>query len=306
VIPHDSYLAEDAQALSRRAVSACGDASLVLGIAGMDIELAGLSAQQLVRAQREYAPVIVDRPRTPPCQLMVMEANTSWFRPIDLSGGEYRLALSHDAGGAWLSGLQFLARLAREPRPSMTLWVDGGSLDAFEGALINSLRVLVAYGLLDRGGLLLHSAAIESAGRAYVFFGPSGAGKSTLCHISAQTGRTVISDELNALVPAGDGFEVLALPFAGDFGRTAIPSAAIELGGLFRLRQAPAHELVELPRATAIASLFAACPYVNVDPVANDRVLALAQRLQPLRMLELRFSLDAAFWSLVETAGHQG
>ncbi len=45
------------------------------------------------------------------------------------------------------------------------VWYMGRLLDRFEGALINSLRLLVAYGLLARGGLILHSAAIESKGR---------------------------------------------------------------------------------------------------------------------------------------------
>jgi hypothetical protein len=245
--------------------------------------------------------VIGGPPLSRPFEFAVLEADSSWFRPVDLAGGEYRVALSHDAGGAWVSGLHFIARLERGPRPSMALWVEPGTLDGFEGALINTLRVLVAHCLLSRDGLVLHSAAVESAGRAFVFFGPSGAGKSTLSRISAATGRVVISDELNALVPGADGFDVLALPFAGDFGRTAQRRAPAQLGGIFRLRQAPAHALAELPKATAIATLFASCPYVNADPVSAEHTLSLVQRLvEHLRLRELSFSLDGAFWSLVD------
>jgi hypothetical protein len=185
----------------------------------------------------------------------------------------------------------------------MTLWVDPGTVDDFEGGLINSLRVLVAYGLLARGGVMLHSAAVESAGRAYVFFGPSGAGKSTLSGLSAATGRVVISDELNALLPRANGFDVLALPFSGDFGRAAVRRVATPLAGIFRLRQAPVHGLAGLPRAHAIATLLAACPYVNADPVAGDGALSRVQELvERLRPRELAFALDPGFWSVVENA----
>jgi hypothetical protein len=301
VIEHDFYLSGRPEALSRHAAAACGAERLALAIVGLNLELAGLDAAQLELARREYDQVIAGTPSSSPIVLSVRAAQPGWFRPVDLHGGEYSMGLSHDAGGAWLSGLSFLARFAREPLLSMTLWVEPRAPGAFEGALINSLRVLVAYALHARGGLVLHSAAIESAGRAFVFFGPSGVGKTTLSRLSAATGRSVISDELNALVPAAAGFEVLALPFAGDFGRTATRRAPVPLAGVFRLRQGVTHARTELSRARAIAALLAACPYVNADPLASEdllsRVLALAECLPPA---ELCVALDPGFWPLVE------
>jgi hypothetical protein len=301
VISHDSYLTEPAEALGRCPAPACGGERVLLSIAGLEVELSGLNLAQLARARREYEDAIIRAPYAPPLELVARTAHASWFRPTDLAGAEYRIALSHDARGAWVSGLHFFARFERGPRARMTLWVDPSTVDDFEGALVNSLRVLVAHGLLARGGVMLHSAAVESAGRAYLFFGPSGAGKSTLSRISAGTGRAVISDELNALVPSANGYAVLALPFSGDFGRTPTRRASVPLAHIFRLRQAPVHAVAELPRAQAIATLLAACPYVNSDPVVGDLALSKVQSLvTQLCPHELGFTLDAGFWSLVE------
>jgi hypothetical protein len=82
---------------------------------------------------------------------------------------------------------------------SAGLWVATEETGAFRGAFENFLRVLTAHALLLEGGVLLHSAAVVSAGGAYLFVGPSGAGKSTISHASHSAGRTVVSDDLNVV-----------------------------------------------------------------------------------------------------------
>jgi hypothetical protein len=301
VIAHDFYLTDRPDAFDRLAAPACGPERLALSIAGMDVELCGLDAAQLAVARREYGTVLAGAPSSRPLLFAMRAAPPGWFRTPDLRGTEYRIALSHDAGGAWLSGQSFVARLTRGAVPRMALWVEPSRLAAFEGALVNALRLLVAHALHAHGGLVLHSAAIESAGRAFVFFGPSGVGKTTLSRLSAAQGRSVISDELNALVRTANGFAVLALPFAGDFGRTPIRRAPVPLAGLFRLRQGPSHALGQLSQASAIAALIAACPYINADPLAGatlmSRALELADSCPPA---QLWFALDHGFWRLVQ------
>lgn len=56
----------------------------------------------------------------------------------------------------------------------------------------NLLRVCLQYAMPKRGGLLLHSSAIENHGKSLVFIAPNEGGKST---ISANSGRKVLSDD---------------------------------------------------------------------------------------------------------------
>lgn len=90
------------------------------------------------------------------------------------------------------------------------------------------LRVLLAESLLRRGGMLIHGVALAHEGRAAVFTGFSGAGKSTLGHWGTQGGLSLLSDELVAVVPDGEGFTVHGTPWnAGGPGRAALAMIGI-------------------------------------------------------------------------------
>lgn len=82
-------------------------------------------------------------------------------------------------------------------------------------------KLLLADQLLDRGGLLVHSVGLAHQDAGALFTGPSGAGKTTLADLSREAGLTVLSDELVAVQPAGDGYSIFGTPWNVGFQKRA-------------------------------------------------------------------------------------
>lgn len=143
----------------------------------------------------------------------------------------------------------------------------------FGGVLENFLRVLVAYDVLECGGVLLHSAAIVKNGRAAVMFGHSGAGKSTASAIALANGYSVISDDINIIEPAGDGWQVTPVPFSGTLNAVSEIKRPVPLLGLFRLRQAGKDAVLPCSAARSVSLLAGSVPFVNQDPLRADLLL---------------------------------
>lgn len=62
--------------------------------------------------------------------------------------------------------------------------------------------------LRRRGIVALHASAVVIDGGAYAFIGPGGSGKSTLAAAFAVRGRAMLTEDVLALVPRGDGWMV--------------------------------------------------------------------------------------------------
>jgi hypothetical protein len=137
---------------------------------------------------------------------------------------------------------------------------------------------------------------------AYLFLGRSGAGKTTLSRLSEAAGRTVLSDDLNALLPAaaGDGLQVEKLPFTGDLGDRRRGAPPFPLAALLRIEKAPEDSLRELSTAGAAGQLLACSPFVNVDLHRRERVTEIAAGLaRRAPAAVLAFSLSGGLWSIL-------
>jgi hypothetical protein len=229
---------------------------------------------------------------------------------VDTHGWDYGLDFAWSPAAVRLAGLGLVARLEWRPHLAAALWTpeDGGP--RFPGVFENFLRVLVAYRLLEIGGVVLHSAGVVRGGAAFLFLGRSGAGKTTVARLSLAAGAEVLSDDLNALCPGGGdaaggaGCVVVKLPFTGDLGERRATRPPVRLGALLRLEQDAGDALAPLSRAETLACLLACAPFVNVDPHRRER---LQQTLLDLlaagapRAFALRFSLRGAFWSIIDS-----
>jgi adenylylsulfate kinase-like enzyme len=130
--------------------------------------------------------------------------------------------------------------------------------------------------------------------------GLSGAGKSTVSRLALESGRLVLSDDLNAVVVDGGRPWVQQVPFTGDLGGSRTTRGRFPLGRVFRLRQAAAAALRPMSRAEAVALLYGCAPYVNADPLRRDQLLAnLEACMAGVPAGELSFRRDGTFWPLL-------
>lgn len=243
-----------------------GPVSRRLELAGGPYVLTGLSEGQetvLRRRFRGRMGEVVERA----VPVRIFRAAPSDFRSFDRSGREMTVDRAYDPRSVRLAGWRFMARLDWRPELTGTVWTSLSEGVELQGVFENFLRVLVAYRLLATGGALVHSAGVVEEGRAYLFLGPSGAGKTSVGRLARSAGRTVLSDDMNAVVAASrtSGFQVERLPFAGDLGQTD-RGEVYPLGGLLRLQKGPEVHLEDLSPARALAGVLSCCPFVNADP----------------------------------------
>jgi hypothetical protein len=292
---------------ARRAGEPWGDRGLTVDLPGGPYRLTGLSAAQEQGAREAFGAFCAPENGGGGVEVRFFAAAPGDFRPVDTRGWEYELDVDHGPRAVRLAGLGLLARID---------WTEAGCAGAvwsseegerFPGICENFVRVLLAYRLLELGGVLLHSAGVVDRGRAVLFLGRSGAGKTTAAGISLASGREVLSDDLNAVLPGGrEGARgapsVARLPFAGDLRRAEAGAGAFPLRAVLRLEKSAAAALAPLSPALVAATLLACSPYVNADPHRREALLEVLERLaRAIPARRLGFSLAGDFWSILDT-----
>ena len=287
---------------NRAAGEPWGSEALEIHFAGGPYRFTGLHPQQVEATRERFGPLCRPPGEEAAVTSRLFRLGAEEFLPLELAGWTYTFDRHATPRVLQLAGLDFMGRLEFGPPLTGALftWHTEGS--SFQCLFENFFRVMVAYRLLALGGVLLHSAGVVmETGGAHLFFGPSGAGKTTLSRLALASGRTVLSDDINALCPSPDGSpQVEKLPFAGDLGRTPTERSTYPLAGLHRLSQGE-NALRRLPRAEATASLLASAPFVNADPHRLDPLLTTLQDLlATVPVHQLTFSKDGDFWPLLE------
>jgi hypothetical protein len=284
---------------ARRSGEPWGGREVILDLPGGPYRFFGLNADQETGVLGRFG-----RLRTaaaPAVETPIFRASAVDFLTIDVRGWEYGLDLDAGPDSLRIAGLDLLGRLDWRPGIAGALWTSVGGGDRFPGIFENFCRILVAYRLHELGGAVIHGAGLVADGEGLLFAGPSGAGKSTTSRMGLERGLTVLSDDLNALLPGEDGRVQLAgLPFTGDLesgGGSVVP-----LRGLYRLEKAPEDSLRPLGKAEALALLLACSPFLNADPHRRGELLstllALAERLPAYA---LRFSLRGGMWDILKS-----
>jgi hypothetical protein len=275
-----------------------GDRELGVELAGESCRLSGLSESQQRSLSRRFAG-FTSTGSDAAAELRLFRIDWRELHSPDTRGLELTLELDPAPESLRAAGLHVLARVEWRAAPAAGLWTPHEG-EACAGACENLLRLLAAYRLLERGGLLLHSAGIVDGDRAHVFLGRSGAGKTTLAHLSVAEGRSVLSDDLNAVLPGAQGPVAWAMPFAGDM-RADAASLPRPLDGLYRLRQASGHAREREPRASMLAAAVACAPYVNRDPHRLGALLrAAAALVDSVPGYRLAFARDDGVWRTLQ------
>ncbi len=319
---------------ARQAGEPWGRSSLVVDFAGGPYGFSGLSEGQhrelserfgeLVLLNDQAASILTAAETTP---IRIFKAAPSELKEFDVRGWSYTFDRDYQDTAVRVAGLQFMARIdfdghrrGTAPGPHQptgngigkiraALWTPLDEGPVFLAQVENFFRLLVAYRLLELGGVLFHSAGVVSDQRGFLFMGHSGAGKTTISRCSLATGRQVLSDDMNALCPLGSdpgsGSDpgapaVEKLPFAGDLGRTPTARQRYPLAGLYRLKKG-ADAIRPVRRSQAVAFLIGCAPFVNADPHRLDRLTDnLLHLLDGFPMSELTFSIEGDFWRLLE------
>jgi len=286
---------------ARRSGETWGTREILLALPGGPYRFAGLNSAQEEAVRQRFGAYCATSLKAPSSSVdsVLFRASEADFRTFDVRGWEYGLDLDATPDALRLAGLRLVGRFDWRPVLMGALWTPDAGGQPFVGIFENFLRVLTAYRLQELGGAVLHCAGISSSAGARLFLGRSGAGKSTLSRLAQERGATVLSDDLNALMPGASGPMVEKLPFTGDYGDTRTPAPPLPLAGLYRLEKAADDDLRPLSRAEAVACLLACSPYVNADAHRRDGLLANFLFLRPPAWL-LRFSLGGAFWPILD------
>jgi hypothetical protein len=230
------------------------------------------------------------------------------FRAIDPRGWEYGIDLDFAPASVRLAGLRFLGRLDWRPGGlGGALWTCETAGEELSGTVENFFRALLAYRLLDQGGVVLHSSGVAphgETGPGFLFLGRSGAGKTTVARQALERGGLVLSDDMNAVSsPARGPARLERLPFTGDLGAREPAPRSFPLGAFFRLEKSARDEMRPLSRAQAVACLLACSPFVNTDPYREERLMeVLAGLAGRAPAYALSFSLAGGFWSILDRA----
>lgn len=292
---------------ARRAGDPWGAESLTIDFAGGPYTFRGLSPAQKEALAERFGEMACESPGgkagAAAVTIALYRVSAAEFRAVELEGWSYTFDRRYRETSVELAGLDFMARVDWRPDLAGCLWTPLEGDAFFRSQVENFFRLLVAYRLLELGGVLFHSAGVVAGDRAFLFLGPSGAGKTTISRISLESGYEVLSDDMNALCPDSSGQAcVEKLPFAGDLGRRPGKRRAFPLAALCRLRQGE-HATTPLRPAEAVAFLLACAPFINADPHRLDRLTeTLLGHVRRLPALELSFALDAGFWPLLEEA----
>jgi hypothetical protein len=231
---------------------------------------------------------------------LVFQVDARDFRELERAR-PYSFDLDYRPASVHLAGPLFMARLDWAPGLRGALWTSAVDA-AFQGVFENYFRVLVAYRLLERGGALVHSAAVRDEGGACLAFGPSGAGKTTFARRAREAGATVLSDDLNPLCADDRTALVASAPFHGELENGPAPPV-VPLRAIGRLRKAESDSLQPLPLGDCVASLTACAPFVSRDPHRAARLLENLESLaRGVPAFELHFTRSGRAFELLRAA----
>ena len=136
------------------------------------------------------------------------------------------------------------------------------------------IRIASAIWIFEKGGLLIHGAALVRNDRGYLFTGHSGAGKTTVCRVSKDA--LILNDDLIALGKSQYGWQVLATPFSNPTQNEPNPGKGL-LKNILKLHQAKEHKIELQEPAIALADLITHIPVITIRQENMGVIMAICQ-----------------------------
>lgn len=283
---------------ARIAGEAWGDEAIAIDLPGGPYRFTGLTAEQRDGLASRYG-ARAGRSEGAACEIAVHRAPADDFLPIDTRGWEYSLDFIWNENAIAIAGMSLMARIDLA-RSRAAIWTPVAGAEPFWGVAENVLRPLVAVRLLATGGLLVHSAAVAVGGAGLLFAGPSGSGKSTLSAMALGAGHPVLSDDLNAIVPDGDRFAIVPLPFTGDLAESDLARQPFPLRAVVSLRKGEEESLAPMAMADAVSLVVRSASFVNGDEHRADLLLDRAGEIAgSARRAVLTFRREGDVWPIL-------
>ena len=164
-------------------------------------------------------------------------------------------------------------------------------------ALSSLLRIAYSQAVLYRGGISLHASAVFCGNRAFLFMGRSGTGKSTHAALWMKyvPGVELLNDDNPTLRMIQGKAYTYGTPWSGK--TPCYKPLCFPLGGMVRLKQAPANRFYRQTEVDAFAAILPGCSVIRQDVALRsclyDTLVQLAEQV-PVGILECRPDKEAA------------
>lgn len=299
-----------------------GNQRCELVLPGFVVEFCGLSQQQETTLSKEFADFIVTEnqhntthqiPKATRLVCTVHRLNCKLNLPVNELevDGQYSPILRRGGDLVEITGHNFIASFATTINSCDAVQITEAKLSVFAESdfthltvVENFLRFYTAYNAVRMSGAVLHSAGLVIEGDAFLFAGYSNVGKTTLTRKAHHHGCTVLSDDLNLLLPSGDStYRAYKVPFTGEFGRT-IEQGSLEdsypLKAIVLLEQAEDLSVEPVRSVQAVSRLLACSPFVNNDDMQIKALLDIHTDLAlTLPIIKLKLCKDSRINNII-------
>ncbi len=281
-----------------------GNETILIDFIGGPYRFSGLSKIQKSVIQERYSHLCISDTHNFDniVDTLVFRAPEKDFKHVDTHGWVMEIDFDYNHDSINMAGLRFMARILLRPNISAAFWTPDENNILRTSAFENLFRTIVAYRIIELGGILMHSAGMTDGHSAWLFIGRSNAGKSTISHLGLNAGLSVLSDDMNAVFPNNDntGYVTEQLPFAGDLGQQAGDRSQYPLKGIFQLEKGDHNRLEDIPSSDRLAMMMVCSPFVNTNPNYYQELLTTLTSLRDqVPGSRLIFCIDGGFESLL-------
>lgn len=164
-------------------------------------------------------------------------------------------------------------------------------------ALSSLLRIAYSQAVLYRDAVSIHASAVFCENQAFLFMGKSGTGKSTHSALWLKfiPGTELLNDDNPTLRIVNGRVYAYGTPWSGK--TPCYKPLSYPVGGMVRLKQAPANRFVRQQEVEAFIALFPGCCVIHQDAELRaclyDTLIRMVEQV-PVGVLECRPDEEAA------------
>ena len=290
-----------------------GSESLCLHLPGFEVCFSGLSHAQKNQLELDYAGFELSAQHLKQankstkivCEVRRLDEPVNIPMECLTRDGQYTPIKQRVAGGVQITGMNFKAYFDSGRECDSQAWVGVAREHEFSQAIVveNFLRIYAAHNAISHHGALLHSAGLVFNQQAYIFVGRSGVGKTTLTRKAHAVGATVLSDDINLIMPSFAGFDAYKVPFTGEFGRTVDHlnvAKSFPLKAVVLLQQGESIEADFATASFAVSRLLAGSPFVNTDEHEVDALFEIYTNLtSKLPVITLAIPYESEIYDII-------